>query len=264
MIRAAEEVRRLNVVPSKKISSCGVSVGGTWQRRGYSSLNGCTTVISIDTGKVLDAEIMCHYYRTCKTNDNVRYKNKENHECSNYVGSSGNMESVGVHRMFERSKRLRKLQYSQYYGEGDSKGFEEVKNIYDNNSVEKLECTGHVQKRVGGRLRKFKKNEKGLGGKGKLTDKFIDKLQNYYGIVIRSNVGNLVEMQRAVIAAFSHCCSGKNKQVHQQCPTGPNSWCKFLKAKFAGIKFVDKSPALPNSVVNSIKKLTWIFVIKNY
>ncbi|GBM95321.1 hypothetical protein AVEN_11984-1 [Araneus ventricosus] len=159
MIRAAEEVRRLKVVPSNKISSCCVSVNGTWQRRGYSSLNGCTTIISIDTGKALDAEIMPHYCRTCKTNDNVRYKNKENDECSNYVGSSGNMELVGVYRMFERSKRLRKLQYSQYYG--DSKGFEEVKNIYGNNSVEKLECIGHVQKRVGSRLRKLKKDRKG-------------------------------------------------------------------------------------------------------
>ncbi|GBM21742.1 hypothetical protein AVEN_101579-1 [Araneus ventricosus] len=250
MIMAAEEVRRLKAVPSNKICSCGVSVDGTWQRRGYSSLNGCTTIISIDTGKVLDAEIMSHYCRTCKTNDNVRYKNKENHECSNYVGSSGNMEPVGVYRMFEQSKSLRKLQYSQYYGDGDSKGFEEVKNIYGNNSVEKLECIGHVQKRVGSHLRKLKKNEKGLGGKGKLTD----KLQNYYGIAIRSNVGNLVEMQSAVIAAFFHCCSGKNKEMHRQCPTGSHSWCKVQKAKFAGIKFVDKSPALPNSVVNSIKK----------
>ncbi|GBM67591.1 hypothetical protein AVEN_120609-1, partial [Araneus ventricosus] len=154
--------------------------------------------------------------------------------------------------------------YSQYYGDGDSKGFEEVKNIYGNSSVEKLECIGHVQKRVGGCLRKLKKNEKGLGGKGKLTDKFIDKLQNYYRIAIRSNVGNLVEMQRAVTAAFFHCCSGKNKEMHRKCPTEPNSWCKFQKAKFAGIKFVNKSPALSNSVINSIKTTYMIFVIRNY
>ncbi|GFT77981.1 uncharacterized protein TNCV_4494691 [Trichonephila clavipes] len=31
---------------------------------------------------------------------------------------------------------------------------------------------------------------------------------NYYGIAIRSNIGNSEEMQRAVIAAFYHCCSG--------------------------------------------------------
>ena len=28
-----------------------------------------------------------------------------------------------------------------------------------------------------------------MGGKAKLTDRMIDRLQNYYGIAIRSNVG---------------------------------------------------------------------------
>ena len=37
---------------------------------------------------------------------------------------------------------------------------------------------------------KFKK-EKGLGGKGILTDRIIDKLQNDCGIAIRSNQSNL-------------------------------------------------------------------------
>ncbi|GFU97112.1 uncharacterized protein TNCV_2125461 [Trichonephila clavipes] len=54
---------------------------------------------------------------------------KENHVCSNFTGSSGNMELVGVFGMFERSKHLRKLQYSKYYGDGDSKAFEAVKSI---------------------------------------------------------------------------------------------------------------------------------------
>ncbi|GFW71713.1 hypothetical protein TNCV_219271 [Trichonephila clavipes] len=43
------------------------------------------------------------------------------------AGSSGSMEPVGVFRMIERSKHLRKLQYSEYYGDGDSKAFEAMK-----------------------------------------------------------------------------------------------------------------------------------------
>ena len=35
---------------------CGISPGGTWQKRGFSSLNGCDIVMSIDSGEVLDAE----------------------------------------------------------------------------------------------------------------------------------------------------------------------------------------------------------------
>ena len=52
-------------VPQKKIHclqpafqdglvKCGVSCDGTWQRRGFSFLDGCVTAISMDTGKILD------------------------------------------------------------------------------------------------------------------------------------------------------------------------------------------------------------------
>ncbi|GFU47593.1 uncharacterized protein TNCV_2443151 [Trichonephila clavipes] len=97
------------------------------------------------------------------------------------------------------------------------------------------------RKRVGSRLRKLKKNTKGLGGKRKLTDKFIDKLQNYYGITAepsaamldvskkcnRSNVGCLKKMQSAVITAFFHCCSSNQNPMHGQCQTVKDSWCKY-------------------------------------
>ena len=32
----------------------GVSVDGTWQRKGFTSMNGVVTAISIDNGKVLE------------------------------------------------------------------------------------------------------------------------------------------------------------------------------------------------------------------
>ncbi|GFW16242.1 uncharacterized protein TNCV_4264071 [Trichonephila clavipes] len=121
------------------------------------------------------------------------------------------MESVSAYRIFERSEANRSIRYISWYGDGDSKAFNNVKDMYDIDSVIKYECIGHVQKRVGSRLRKLKKSVKGLGGKGKLTDEFIDTLQNYFGIAIRSNVDNLSNMQTAVIAAFFHCC---NKKTH--------------------------------------------------
>ncbi|GFT72876.1 uncharacterized protein TNCV_2319081 [Trichonephila clavipes] len=165
------------------------------------------------------------------------------------AGSSGNMEAVGAFRIFERSLIKRDLQYTEYYGDGDSKGFLQVKDIYGENNVTKLECIGHIQKRVGSRLRKLKKNTKGLGGKGKLTDKFIDKLQNYYGIAIRSNVGCLEKMQSAVIAAFFHCCSSNQNPMHGQCPTGKDSWCKYKQALSDGKVYVDKTAGLSNYVI---------------
>ncbi|GFW10328.1 uncharacterized protein TNCV_5096791 [Trichonephila clavipes] len=178
---------------------------------------------------------------------------KREHVCSNYKGSSGNMEAVGAFRIFEKSLIKRDLQYTGYYGDGDSKGFLQVKDIYGENSVTKLECIGHIQKRVGSRLRKLKKITKVLGGKGKLTDKFIDKLQNYYGIAIRSNVGCLKKMQSAVIAAFFHCCSSNQNSMHGQCPTGKDSWCKYKQALRDGKVYVGKTAGLSNYVIKVIK-----------
>ncbi|GBO02244.1 hypothetical protein AVEN_236347-1 [Araneus ventricosus] len=118
------------------------------------SLNGCVSVISIDTGKILDLEVMTQYCKMCEMNI------KCDHECPNYKGSSGNMESVGAFRIFERSVMKRELQYTEYYGDGDSKAFLKVKDIYGEDTFTKLECIGHVQKRVGSRLRKLKKTQR--------------------------------------------------------------------------------------------------------
>ncbi|GFV31582.1 uncharacterized protein TNCV_4790841 [Trichonephila clavipes] len=117
------------------------------------------------------------------------------------------METVGVYRIFERSEAKPQSSIYVLLRDGDSKAFNNVKDIYGYDSVVKYECIGHVQKRVGSRLRKLKKCTKGLGGKGKLTDKFIDTLQNYFGIAIRIMSAIYSNMQTAVIAAFFHCCS---------------------------------------------------------
>ncbi|GFV57539.1 uncharacterized protein TNCV_4398951 [Trichonephila clavipes] len=98
-----------------EVVQCGVSVDRTWQRKGHLSLNGCVSVISIDTGKVLDIEVLSKMCRLCskKTEDGI------SHECEKHAGSSGAMESVEVCRIFERSAQMRKLQYEQFYGDED-------------------------------------------------------------------------------------------------------------------------------------------------
>ena len=71
--------------------------------------------------------------------------------------------------------------------------------IRDGVEVTKLECVGHIQKRMGTGLRKLKK-EKRLGGKVKLTDALIDSMQMYYGKAICENKGCAEEMQKATLA----------------------------------------------------------------
>ncbi|GFW73077.1 uncharacterized protein TNCV_831961 [Trichonephila clavipes] len=163
------------------------------------------------------------------------------------------MEAVGATRIFQRSIVKRGLKYAHYYGDGDSKGFISVKDTYGKDSVTKYECIGHVQKRVGARLRKLKSKNKNLSGKGKLTDSFIDRLQNYYGIAVLSNVGNLSGLQQNVIAALFHCSSSVEKPMHGQCPIGKDSLCYYQRALSCGKKPKEKYKGLSNEVLNMIK-----------
>ncbi|GFY32462.1 uncharacterized protein TNCV_3559701 [Trichonephila clavipes] len=247
MQRATSELLVLH--PTKnKIVECGISVDGTLQRRGYSSMNGCVAALSVDTGKVVDIEIMSSYCPTCrKISKMPRSIESEtyaaDHVChSNFQGSALKIEAVGATRIFQCSIVKRGLKYAHYYGDGDSKGFISVKDTYGKDSVTKYECIGHVQKRVGARLRKLKSKNKNLSGKGKLTDSFIDRLQNYYGIAVRSNVGNLSGLQQNVIAALFHCSSSVEKPMHGQCPIGKivgattSEHCLVAKSQTKNIK----------------------------
>ena len=42
-----------------------VSSDGTWQRRGYKSLNGAVSVIGTGTAKILDHEVPTSYCQAC-------------------------------------------------------------------------------------------------------------------------------------------------------------------------------------------------------
>ncbi|GFY27793.1 uncharacterized protein TNCV_242591 [Trichonephila clavipes] len=140
--------------PPIRFSPYAVAVDGTWQKRGYTSLNGVVTVTTIDTGKVIDVDILSKYC-ACK---NLPFHEKD---CKrNYVGSSGAMEIQGASKIFQRSLSLHNVRYITYLGDGDCKAFDAVKkkNIYGNEyQIEKLECIGHVMKRMGTRLRRLRK-----------------------------------------------------------------------------------------------------------
>ena len=88
--------------------------------------------------------------------------------------------------------------------------------------VVKEDCIGHIQKRMGSALRrlvveykgKFLSDSKKISGTGRLTKMVIDKLQNYYGMVIHSNVGDLQGMIMAVQATLHHMTSTDDRPVH--------------------------------------------------
>ncbi|GFW30735.1 uncharacterized protein TNCV_4088551 [Trichonephila clavipes] len=110
MVKAAAEIVEKKQNLSFDIVKWDISVGGTWQRRGYTSMNGCVAAISVDTGKVLDIEVMSSYCPTCKKLQtmprNSEYESsKADHICQcNFTGYSSKMEIVGASRIFLRSE----------------------------------------------------------------------------------------------------------------------------------------------------------------
>ena len=266
VIEAGSEIHELKANNNiSGISQCGVSSDGTWQRRGYSSMNGCVTTISMDTGKCLDFEVLSKVCQACQRQEHLPdteekrvWKADHVGKCkANYSGSAPSMETEGVKRIFNRSEEVHKLQYTEYFGDGDSKGFSAVEKTYIDKGVTvvKKECIGHVQKRMGAALRKLKKDKKGMGGKGRLTDFTIDKLQNYYGIAIRSNIGSLPNMKKAIHASLFHCASSKERDLHQHCPEGPGSWCRRNKDLANKTKFYKPGPGLPDDIIRDLKPI---------
>ncbi|GFU63431.1 uncharacterized protein TNCV_44771 [Trichonephila clavipes] len=213
-----------------------VAIDGTWQK-GVILLS---MAVSVDTGKVIDAEILS---RKCSCHFNG---NLHSDECSaNYFGNSGGMEVEGALRIFNRSEVLHNLRYTQYLGDGDSKAYKAVleSKPYKDVNIEKLECVGHVEKRMGTQLRALKlklkgkklEDKKSLGGRNRLTDAEIDKLQRYYGLAIRNNSGNLSAMKQAIWAIFFHKISTDLNPQHGLCPLVDDSWCGYNRSKLKGL-----------------------------
>lgn len=159
-----------------------VSFDGTWAKRGFTSLTGVVFVISIDTGEVLDYHVLSKVCQKCSIKKSKiteeEFEWLLEHECDiNFVGSSPAMESEGAIIMWRRSIESHNLRYKWMVSDGDSKAFSSVEDMYGEIKVEKLDCVGHVQKRMGKRLLNLKSSTKGklddghsIGGRGRLTE----------------------------------------------------------------------------------------------
>ena len=118
----------------KEVNQCAVSCDGTWQRREHSSMNGCVT-ISMENEKCLDVEVLSKVFHGCRRigreNDHIKRAFKQQKhvgKCKiNHTGSSAAMETEGVMRIFQRSENERNLQYTEYFRDGNSKAYAEVK-----------------------------------------------------------------------------------------------------------------------------------------
>lgn len=177
------------------------------------------------------------------------------------------MEVDGAKTMFHRSVSLYGVRYTEYLGDGDSNAYKSVSESlpYGNDiKITKLECIGHVQKRMGTRLRtlrdKSKKQKledgKGLSGKGRLTLAGIQKLQTFYGLAIRRNTRNLDAMRKAVWSTYCHVKSSNENVTHHMCSTDDTTWWKYQKALIENKTYDhNKHFHLPEVVMLKIKSI---------
>ena len=71
---------------------------------------------------------------------------------------------------------------------------------------------------------------KKIPGRGRLTDKVINTMQNYYGMAIRQNTNDLFAMRKSVIATLVHNTNFDDAETrHRYCPKSVDSWCKYQK-----------------------------------
>ena len=142
--RAAKVVAQRSMSTSCEWTSCvqyetftkldiGVSVDGTWQRRGFTSLNGVLVVMSIDSGKIVGIEPMSRYCRECaihtrrlqdKPEELANWKIHHKEHCKlTHDGTAPSMELEGAKRIFGRSIDKHNARYTGFYGDGDSKAY---------------------------------------------------------------------------------------------------------------------------------------------
>ncbi|KAF8783480.1 Apoptotic protease-activating factor 1 like protein [Argiope bruennichi] len=133
-------------------------------------------------------------------------------------------------------------------GDGDSKGYQKISDskVYAKKiMVEKLEFIGHVQKRMGARLKTLKNKLKStkladgkkISGRGRLTDAEILQIQEYYGLAIRREASKSVtEMFKSIWAIYFHMLSTIAKPQHGLNPLGSDSWCGYNKSLITGQK----------------------------
>ena len=280
--RAAEEVadRSMNAASSavKDITgdSIAVSADGTWMRHGFSSLYGAMSVIAWETGQVVDVFVASRFCSACSKMSSERragtlspeehedWKATHKSQCSaNYSGSAPAMESVAAVELWSTSVEKRGLKYTEHIGDGDCKGHSNVvASLPYGPDVEvvKGECVGHVQKRMGHRLRELVRKQgsnklsdgKSISGSGRLTGKLMDSLQNWYGRAIRDNSGDFSAMAKAIWASVCHRASTDDNPRHEYCPT--NSWCHYHKS----------TPANPYKHHDSIPKPIFDLLVPIY
>ena len=220
---------------------------------------------------ILDYKVLSKFCTACKKWENCdqegeefkKWQEEHKSVCeANFTGSAGTMKPKGVSTTFSHSLDFN-IRYKYLISDGDAKTHTLLlqEKPYGEEHVEKVDCVGHVQKRMGTALRELKKQYRGqklsdgktIGGAGRLTERVINFLQNYYGEAIQRHTGDLPGMMKAVQASLMHYNSTDEHPRHNLCPEGEASWCKWQRAEARGTDYTHKKPPLPAPIVKLLQ-----------
>ena len=134
MKKAAKKVRLIIKPDSNaaELLESDIAIDGSWQKRGYDSLNGVVTGIARENQKVLDDQVFSKFYFGCsKWEDkfgSAEYIDwKAKHICQiNHMTLSGSMESQGAINIFASLIEKYNLRYMHFIGDGDTNSFKRV------------------------------------------------------------------------------------------------------------------------------------------
>ena len=109
------------------------------------------------------------------------------------------------------------------------------------------------------RLRELKKQNKGIvgRGKGKITDKAIGELTEFYALSIRKISDSIEKVKTAIWGSLEHCSSLDENPQHYKCAPGKDSSCKWRQAELNGTlaTFEHDRVPLALSIVKLIKPI---------
>ena len=245
MIEAANELhQRVDRVISPEPGAINITVSfdSSWKTRGFYSNIGFGAVISTNTKKVLDYEILTRLCELCSIWNEDKQKEQpleyqswiKRHKpnCNkNFTGSS-HMDTDAAERIWSRSLE-RNLVYSVYVGDCDGKVFLQVTSLnhYLLVIVRKEECLTHVAKRLKKNLKKVKANTKALSFVQQLSDWKADYIASNYSTVILQNRGTTpVHLSTALYILLKHAAGD-----HFDCPSGEYTWCRWNRPSSTSI-----------------------------
>ena len=162
----------------------------TWQKRSFTSHHGVIVAIEVQTGLVIDYEVLSNYCHACALAENSLGRGtaalqawKAAHTAcdNNSDGSSKAMEAEAARRIWARSLEKYAFRYTTILSDGDASTFAALTQLEPygpEQAIVKLDCLNHAEKRMGTALRKAAKASK-LGGRGdgRLTGVKATKLQ---------------------------------------------------------------------------------------